>query len=106
METITEIKEMQNRCLAARASGQTIAFVPTMGYLHEGHLSLLHEGRKRGDLLILSIFVNPAQFGQGEDLGRYPRDFERDEKMAQTVLDCYAGYGFFRTKGFSAACGD
>lgn len=83
METITEIKEMQNRCLAARASGQTIAFVPTMGYLHEGHLSLLHEGRKRGDLLILSIFVNPAQFGQGEDLGRYPRDFERDEKMAR-----------------------
>lgn len=82
METITDIRIMQTRCLAARAKGQTIAFVPTMGYLHEGHLSLLREGRRRGNLLVLSIFVNPAQFGQGEDLGRYPRDFDRDQAMA------------------------
>ena len=83
METITNIKEMQARCLAARSAGQTIAFIPTMGFLHDGHLSLLHEGRKRGDLLVLSIFVNPTQFGQGEDLECYPRDFNRDETMAR-----------------------
>ena len=83
MKIITDIKEMQTHCLKTRAASQKISFVPTMGFLHEGHLSLLREGRKRGDLLVLSIFVNPTQFGQGEDLDSYPRDFERDEKLAR-----------------------
>lgn len=73
---------MQAFSLAARGEGKRIAFVPTMGYLHEGHATLLHEGRRRGDLLVLSIFVNPTQFGVGEDFERYPRDMERDAGIA------------------------
>ena len=83
MDIITSIAEMQQRMLAARAAGQTIAFVPTMGFLHQGHLSLLEEGRKQGDLLVLSIFVNPTQFGQGEDFEVYPRDLEQDNALAE-----------------------
>ncbi len=74
---------MQQRSRTARAAGQRIAFVPTMGSLHQGHLSLLEEGRKRCDLLVLSIFVNPTQFGQGEDFDDYPRDLERDSELAK-----------------------
>jgi len=88
MEIVTSVVEMQQRVLAARADGQRIAFVPTMGYLHQGHLSLLEEGRKRGDLLVLSIFVNPTQFGQGEDFEDYPRDLQRDSELAaETGVD-------------------
>jgi pantoate--beta-alanine ligase len=83
MKIISDIQEMQHDCLEARAVGKTIAFVPTMGYLHDGHLSLLEEGRRRGDLLVLSIFVNPTQFGPNEDLEKYPRDLERDEALAR-----------------------
>ena len=85
MEIITSVTDMQQRCLAARAAGRKIALVPTMGFLHEGHLSLLREGKERGDLLVLSLFVNPTQFGQGEDLDSYPRDLERDAELARSV---------------------
>lgn len=85
MDVISSLSEMQDRCLELRAAGKTIAFVPTMGYLHEGHLSLLREGRKRGDVLALSLFVNPTQFGPNEDLESYPRNLQRDLEMARAV---------------------
>lgn len=76
---------MQELADAARRVGERIAFVPTMGYLHEGHLSLMREGRRRGTMLVASIFVNPTQFGPNEDLSRYPRDMPRDCEMMGTV---------------------
>ena len=83
MDIITSVSEMQQRCMSERLSGTRISFVPTMGYLHQGHLSLLEAGRKRGDLLVLSIFVNPTQFGQGEDFEVYPRDLAQDSLLAE-----------------------
>jgi pantoate--beta-alanine ligase len=85
MEIIVQSKEMQRRAEQQRRAGMTIAFVPTMGFLHEGHLSLMREGRKRGDCLVASIFVNPTQFGPAEDYDRYPRDLKQDLKLVQGV---------------------
>lgn len=78
----------------SRKQGRIIAFVPTMGYLHEGHASLMREAAGRGDDVVVSIFVNPTQFGPGEDLEAYPRDFERDRKLAEKSG---AGVIFFPT---------
>jgi pantoate--beta-alanine ligase len=83
MKIINSIVHMQALAIAPERDGRKIAFVPTMGYLHEGHASLLREGRKRADVLVLSIFVNPIQFGKNEDLERYPKDMERDCQIAE-----------------------
>jgi pantoate--beta-alanine ligase len=83
MLVIEKVREMQDYSEFLRSKGEKIAFVPTMGYLHQGHLSLLQEGRKLGHCLVTSIYVNPAQFGPREDLSKYPRDFERDRKLCE-----------------------
>src|SRR3954454_248804 len=74
--------ELRSALAAARREGQTIGLVPTRGYLHEGPLSLLRAARAECDLVVMSLFVNPTQFGPGEDLERYPRDEERDFRLA------------------------
>jgi pantoate--beta-alanine ligase len=85
MEIITTPAAMQCRAETVRRAGKKIAFVPTMGFLHEGHLSLMREGRRRAEVLVSSIFVNPTQFGPNEDFARYPRAFERDCEMMKGV---------------------
>ena len=85
MEIITSPDEMTRIAEAARKAGERIALVPTMGYLHDGHLALMREGRHKSSLLVASIFVNPTQFGPSEDFARYPRDFARDCAMLETV---------------------
>ncbi len=83
MRTVTTIAGMKAAVAELRARGRTIGFVPTMGYLHEGHLSLVRECRKSTDVTIVSIFVNPLQFGPQEDFRRYPRDPERDGSLLE-----------------------
>lgn len=84
MRTIDSIAKMIAAATKARKEGEKIAFVPTMGALHEGHLTLVDEAKRKADLVVLSIFVNALQFGPGEDYQRYPRTVEEDVKLAKS----------------------
>ncbi len=83
IKVIIRATEMQKHSDRMRGLGKTVAFVPTMGFLHKGHLSLIKEGRKLGDDLVVSIFVNPTQFSPEEDFESYPRNFDKDLKLLQ-----------------------
>jgi pantoate--beta-alanine ligase len=83
MKIVREVPELQALADAERAAGRRIALVPTMGALHAGHLALVVEARRRADLVCVSIFVNPSQFGANEDLGAYPRSFETDAEQCR-----------------------
>lgn len=85
MKIITSLEDMQQTALALRRAGKRIGLVPTMGFLHEGHLALVKLARRQADVVVLSIFVNPTQFGPNEDFSRYPRNFERDRAMCEAA---------------------
>ncbi|MBM4254677.1 MAG: pantoate--beta-alanine ligase [Deltaproteobacteria bacterium] len=85
MKIINHIPDMQQWSEARRLEGKKIACVPTMGFLHDGHLSLVREGKKRADLVVVTIFVNPMQFNQASDFDKYPRNVEQDQRMLEEV---------------------
>jgi pantoate--beta-alanine ligase len=86
MLIIEQISAMREWSEAERAASRRVVLVPTMGFLHEGHLSLVREAKRRSDRVVVSIFVNPSQFGPTEDFGAYPRDFERDRRLLESEL--------------------
>lgn len=85
IKIITTIREMQDFSENMRNNGKRIGFVPTMGYLHEGHASLIRRSVDETNVSVVSVFVNPTQFGPNEDFTRYPRDFERDCQIAESA---------------------
>lgn len=85
MKQIRTLQEYKAYLAAVRESGKTIGFVPTMGFLHKGHLSLVEQAKKDNDVVVMSIFVNPLQFGPNEDFERYPRDEARDTQLAASA---------------------
>lgn len=85
MQVIHTINELKTILRAHKADGKTIGLVPTMGYLHEGHLALATNAKKENDIVVMSIFVNPTQFGPNEDFDSYPRDLPRDTNLAESV---------------------
>jgi pantoate--beta-alanine ligase len=85
MNTIRKSEKMKSVLTEARFTGKSVGFVPTMGYLHEGHLSLVRASLKDTDCTVVSIFVNPTQFGPEEDFQQYPRDFERDHRLLKKL---------------------
>jgi pantoate--beta-alanine ligase len=82
LHTINETREFVSD---VKREGKSVGLVPTMGYFHEGHLSLMQQAREDNDIVVVSLFVNPTQFGPGEDFDRYPRDLQRDAQMAEEV---------------------
>lgn len=83
MQIYNIVKDMQDWCTEQKQAGKTIGLVPTMGYLHQGHLALVREARRSCDIVVVSIFVNPIQFGAGEDFEEYPRDLEKDSRLLE-----------------------
>lgn len=91
MRIINTVKEMKEIISANKAEGKSVGFVPTMGYLHEGHISLVNKARKENDIVAVSIFVNPTQFNAIQDLNTYPRDLDRDLKL---LTDAFVDFVF------------